>query len=287
MRPQLIVLWTAAEHAGRVALYCILPLIAVSVIEPAHAFAPWLIPLAAAVTEFALTVGTTGWRGAIRDAVGVGVEVAVPSVAFTVLWPVADVGTVGHAILVAGPAFLIATAVEFGKLVRRIRFDVFAQRELATSAAEAVEREDPAASSSVDLDARLAYRYQRARKEAEAEVRRYLPANPRTAKRMVNHVSLAMAIAEQRGLFRDPDITQQHLAKWIGISEQWPALGAALTTKPSRMEELEQAATVPELQAMLDDLAPGTVASEEMVRRLGDGDLLGGLLDRLVRYEPG
>lgn len=130
-----------------------------------------------------------------------------------------------------------------------------------------------------------AARYRRARGEAAAEVKRYLPPNPRTAKRMMNHLSLARAIAEERGVFTDGTVTHQHLGKWVGISEQWPQFAAALSVTPSRIDALEAAASVAELQELVDALAPGTPDVAALYDRLNDDHPLASVLDRLVRYE--
>jgi hypothetical protein len=63
-------------------------------------------------------------------------------------------------------------------------------------------------------------------------------------------------------------------------------LDKALTTAPERMADIE-AADPQMLQRILTEIAPGTVVSKEMLARLRDGQPLGGLLDRLVRYEAG
>jgi hypothetical protein len=220
-----------------------------------------------------------------------GAYVAVPSIAFYLIWPNAfDDVLVFVVPFVAGT---IALPIEFAIVAWRQGENVLAGKarrrraEEAVLLAEHLAGEAPTDVSAADLDAQLAYRYERARQEAEAEVRRYLPTNPRSAKRMVNHLSLAMAIAEQRGLFRDSVITQHHLGKWIGFSEQWPALGAALTSAPEHMADLEAAANVAEQQEILNKIAPGTVASDEMWRRLHAGVPLGHVLDKLVRFEAG
>ena len=128
----------------------------------------------------------------------------------------------------------------------------------------------------LDSDDVLAVRYRLARDRVEEEVRNDLPANPRTAKRMINHLSLALAIAEARGVLREgSEITIRQLAKWIGLVEQWPPLGAALTASPEPMVDLENAAGLTQLQGVLDTFAPGVVASDDLRRRLREGEELG------------
>lgn len=236
------------------------------------------------------------WHTAVRNlwpAARAAGYAVMPAFLFTVLWPLSGPGTLGNVFVSDAVFAAVALPVEFLILVRQERNKIAASASLSQTAEEAVlasesgETVDESTMSAAVLDAQLAYRFQRARDEADAEVRRYLPANPRTAKRMVNHFSLARAIAEQRGLFRDSGLTHKHLAKWVGLSEQWPPLGAALTVTPERMTDLEAAADLPELQKTLDTLAPGTTASAELLRRLREGDPLSAVLDRLVRFETG
>jgi hypothetical protein len=51
--------------------------------------------------------------------------------------------------------------------------------------------------------------------------------------------------------------------------------------------DLETAGTVGELQSVLDNLAPGATATDEMRRRLREGAPLSPVLDRLIRFEAG
>lgn len=124
------------------------------------------------------------------------------------------------------------------------------------------------------------------REEAEAEIGRYLPANPRGAKRIINHGRLYALIAEDRGIFGgDPELTYRHLAKWILIVEHWPRLGAALTREPSRMEAIEDCSNVEALQGAIASTAPGVHATDELFQFLRDGIPLSPVLARLVRFE--
>jgi hypothetical protein len=225
------------------------------------------------------------WRGARA-----GFVATAPSILFNLLWPILTPGSVQNATVIGIAAGLLVLPFEFAFLAGGQREDILASQKLAQTAEARVlaaesQGETTGSESSVDLDAERAFRYRRARANAEAEVRRYLPANPRTAKRMINHFSLARAIAEERGLFHDTGLTYGHLSKWIGLSEQWPALGTALTTTPERMTDLEATTDLTELQKALDTLVPGTTATEEMLHRLGDNTPLGSVLPRLVRFE--
>jgi hypothetical protein len=87
--------------------------------------------------------------------------------------------------------------------------------------------------------------YKTKRDAAEYELRPYLPANPRGAKRLINHERLYAQIAEDRGIFGgSPELTYRHLAKWVLIVEHWPRLAAALTREPGKIEALERLAPI-------------------------------------------
>jgi hypothetical protein len=279
---------SAFSAAGQVLVFVSVPLIFVTLFDLTHVIL-WLTPVFVASTVLAAELGKSVFN--LWPALRLSLYAFLPSFFFTVVLRNFPADTEGHALLAAGTAFALTLLAEFTIAMVKYRSAEVERRRRDTTAAEeatsgSVPDVDESSESAAKLDARLDYRYRRARKEAEEEVRQFLPTNPRTAKRMVNHVSLAMAIAEERRLFEDPQITQQHLAKWIGISEQWPELGAVLTTSPDHMYRLEEAPNVAELQRILDDLAPGTLASEDMLRRLSDEHSLGGILPRLVRYEP-
>jgi hypothetical protein len=212
---------------------------------------------------------------------GSGVAAAAP------LFDPARYGTVFVvAAATAGTALLIRTPLH-ARALRAARSTQLRQSAMADSAIRDGWRDAPEIrpSSFIPDSALRAARYRRARGEAAAEVKRYLPPNPRTAKRMMNHLSLARAIAEERGVFTDGTVTHQHLGKWVGISEQWPQFAAALSVTPSRIYALEAAESVAELQELVDALAPGTPDVAALYERLGDHLPLASVLDRLVRYE--
>jgi hypothetical protein len=129
--------------------------------------------------------------------------------------------------------------------------------------------------------------YRTKRDEAEYELLPYLPANPRGAKRLINHERLYAQIAEDRDIFGgSPELTYRHLAKWVLIIEHWPRLGAALTREPDKIEALENCPDVEALQAQLKHIDSNIRASDEMFSVLGKGIPLAPILGRLVRFEP-
>jgi hypothetical protein len=140
---------------------------------------------------------------------------------------------------------------------------------------------------------RLAYEdlrlkeYKTKRDEAEHELLPYLPANPRGAKRLINHERLYVQIAEDRGIFGgSPELTYRHLAKWVLIVEHWPRLGASLIRDPYKMKILENCVSVETLQTELDLIDPNIRATGEMLSVLGKAVPLSPILDRLVRFKP-
>jgi hypothetical protein len=129
--------------------------------------------------------------------------------------------------------------------------------------------------------------YKTKRDEAEDELRPYLPANPRGAKRLINHERLYVQIAEDRNIFGgDPELTYRHLAKWVLIVEHWPRLGAALTREPDKIEILENCASVEALQEELKLIDPNIRATDQMLRVFSKAIPLSPILGRLVRFEP-
>lgn len=157
---------------------------------------------------------------------------------------------------------------------------------MAPAAREDAERRVREAAERDEAERRLA-EYTKRRGEAEYWLGPYLPANVRRAKRLINHERLYVMIAEDRGVFGGtPALTHQHLAKWVLIVEHWPRLGAALVRDPGLIDGLEQTAGVRELQEALDSAVPGVRATADLVEILRDGNPLGQVLARLVRFEP-
>ncbi|RSM41447.1 hypothetical protein DMA12_24305 [Amycolatopsis balhimycina DSM 5908] len=294
--------WRSAfERATRVAVSGGMAFVFLSAADLISATTVWAAPLVAAMAAFLSSVSTRlmgaeykGSAGSVAFffALRTAIYVAPPSILVVTIWPAFTSGSLAQALAVGGSAGVLALSGEFAAVALDQGGSVVAQEVRSKAAEEAVlategpDQVDTDGSdvSAVQVDAQLAYRYQRARQDAEDEVRSYLPANPRTAKRMVNHISLGIAIAEQRGLFDSPTITRQHLRKWIGISEQWPALATALTAAPERIADLEKAG-LPELRRLIDELAPGTLCSDELRLRLKEGVPLGDILPQLVQFE--
>ena len=121
--------------------------------------------------------------------------------------------------------------------------------------------------------------------EAEIVLARYLGANVRHAKRLVNQWLLYRQIAYFRNVFGgDPAIAELHLVRWLVLSDKWPALAAALTSDPAKMTALEAADSIAALRKAVPSLAPAKVASQELLAFLKEQLPLAPVLARLVEF---
>jgi hypothetical protein len=114
-----------------------------------------------------------------------------------------------------------------------------------------------------------------------------LPANPRRAKRMINHHRGRATIAEDRRVFGgEPALQHRHLAKWVLIVEHWPRLGALLTRAPSKIKAIENAENVEDLTRVLGLVSLEVQDVDELIDLLHRPPRLSPVLARLVRFEP-
>ena len=96
------------------------------------------------------------------------------------------------------------------------------------------------------------------------------PALPREAKRSFNHAQLLTEIARARHMFGgEPQLTPAHLAKWLVLREQWPALGRRIAVEPEGLAQLQAADVAPEAWELLCEEPP-----------------LVGVIERLVYFQP-
>jgi hypothetical protein len=101
------------------------------------------------------------------------------------------------------------------------------------------------------------------------------PALPREAKRSFNHAQLLTEVARARHMFGgQPVLTPRHLAKWLVLREQWPALGRTIALDPEVLAGYEATQT------------PENGLSAEMLELLGRDPPLGHVIERLVYFEP-
>jgi hypothetical protein len=177
------------------------------------------------------------------------------------------------------PLMLVADTIERSISKRR-------RMELRDRIAETGPNVDGFSGLNGEIETRRLKEYTQLRSEAENEIAKYLPTNPRRAKRLINHQRLYALIAEDRRIFGgSPELTHRHLAKWILLVENWPRLGSALTRDPSKIMAIEQSPTLRDLQEELDDVTSGVRASKELHQLLREGPSLSPVLARLVRFE--
>ena len=67
----------------------------------------------------------------------------------------------------------------------------------------------------------------------------------------------------------EPQLTPAHLAKWLVLREQWPALGRRIAVEPERLGELQPADVTPAAWELLSEEPP-----------------LVGVIERLVYFQP-
>ncbi len=100
------------------------------------------------------------------------------------------------------------------------------------------------------------------------------PVLPREAKRSFNHAQLLTEIARARDMFGGtPKLTPEHLAKWLVLREQWPALGREIADEPERLADLESR-------------NGGPTVAPEVYELLERGPRLSDVIERLVYFQP-
>ncbi len=98
------------------------------------------------------------------------------------------------------------------------------------------------------------------------------PTLPREAKRSFNHAQLMTEIARARHMFGGvPVLNPAHLAKWLVLREQWPALARAIARDPEVLDELERGAGK---------------RDPELIELLDSGPPLGTVIERLIYFQP-
>jgi hypothetical protein len=123
--------------------------------------------------------------------------------------------------------------------------------------------------------------------EATKEIVAYLPALPRSAKRMSNHLRILLVVAyERKMLGGSPALTAGHIGKWVVLNERWPELARFLTLQPTSVCDLETTPSVDDLGQRLIAAGIYEPASDELLRFLKEPPLLGDVLPRLVHLDP-
>ena len=113
----------------------------------------------------------------------------------------------------------------------------------------------------------------------EAFIQSYPPRFPRGAKRMLNHARLLTKIAREREMFGgDPELTPDHLGKWIVLGERWPRLAEEIAARH---------ATIRSEADLLDMLRLEHAPSDQQLTKLlGEPPELHGVVGRLIYFVP-
>jgi hypothetical protein len=122
--------------------------------------------------------------------------------------------------------------------------------------------------------------------EAEGELKRHMPMVPRDAKRMLNHLRLLLVIAESRQLFGGrPELSGRHLGKWAALQERWPYVGLALSDDPQRIDELETASSLEELEKALAVCGLQGGATQPLLTFFQSPTKLAPVIERLAKFQ--
>jgi hypothetical protein len=108
--------------------------------------------------------------------------------------------------------------------------------------------------------------------EVEAFIKRFPPRFPRGGKRMLNHARLLTKIATERKMMGGrPELTPQHLGKWIVIGERWPDFAQRVVMNPSIILRAER----------------GNEKSDPALEELlAEQPRLAGVIERLIYFQP-
>jgi hypothetical protein len=124
------------------------------------------------------------------------------------------------------------------------------------------------------------------RRRAESIVSRHVPVLPRSAKRTINQLRVALAVAERRGMFAYASPLQpEHLGKWVVLAERWPEFAAGLTLHPDELSRLESL-DVTAMKSAIFAMDPRADNIDELCGLLSSQPRLHVVWDNLVRFEP-
>ena len=97
---------------------------------------------------------------------------------------------------------------------------------------------------------------------------------------MFNHAHLLLDIGVERGIFAtQPGLKASQLAAWVALTEQWPAVAAAITGNPMLLGRLEEIAK----QTVYGALGPEQLTTME--NEMGIIGLDSSILDYLRRSD--
>lgn len=225
-------------------------------------------------------------RALVRLSVSATVVAAAAALAVLELLGVRLGGVAGVAGYVAITAAL-ATAATMGREAWsewRVRRALLVEAALARQYVARPETTQLGAETP-DAEALRAARYDAASARAEADLRNHLPLNPRTAKRVLNHLRLALVMAQIRGAFEHEraGLQRSQVAKWVLLTELWPGLRGLLVAEPDAMAALESAGDEHALADVLATRGSAVPASPELLGLLCSGVRLAPVRDLLVR----
>jgi hypothetical protein len=124
-------------------------------------------------------------------------------------------------------------------------------------------------------------------RRAHEQMCRFAPPVPRDAKRMLNHLRLAIAVASRTDLLGgEPPMEPEHLANWVVLRERWPELAAAVQADPALLDRMEATKDVARLRA-LGELQEHRIGAPEALYELVTGEFrLSAHLSRLLTFAP-
>jgi KAP family P-loop domain len=126
------------------------------------------------------------------------------------------------------------------------------------------------------------------RREAEMEIINYLPALPRSAKRIINRLRLFILIAVERNMFNGA-VSPREIGKWALLCERWPDLADVLSLKPKSIDDLESKAKSKagedSFRQHVRNLAPNYAEDAELQKFCAGGARLSGVMEKLIHFE--
>ena len=113
------------------------------------------------------------------------------------------------------------------------------------------------------------------------------PRLPRAGERTFYHAQLLTEIARARHMFGgDPPLTPEHLAKWVVVTERWPAFARGVLVDPEILARLEAAATGGLLDEELASCALQLTDVLPLTELLRGEPELAPLIERLIYFRP-
>jgi KAP family P-loop domain len=122
--------------------------------------------------------------------------------------------------------------------------------------------------------------------QAESALLDYLLV-PRSVKRALNHLRVLLVVADGRHLLGPGhELERGHLWKWVVLGERWPEVAQTLMAEPDKVKVLEERNGADELDKALTGTELETSQREGLYEFLQTSPKLGGVVDRLIRFQP-